>query len=74
MCPLAALAPQVGYVTQSDHLMPFLTVHETLSYGAALKMPSTASPSQRAAAVEHVILDLGLKDCGHTIVGDEHVR
>ena len=28
-----------GYVQQSDHFMPFLTVFETLHYVARLRMP-----------------------------------
>jgi ABC-type multidrug transport system ATPase subunit len=65
---------QVGYVMQDDFLLPFLRVRETLRYAAALRMPSTVSPEEREGRVERIILELGLKECADTIVGDEHFK
>jgi len=63
----------LGYVTQSDHLLPFLTVHETLSFAAELKLSTSLSKEERMAVVESVILDLGLKECANTRIGESGV-
>ncbi|KAK0452925.1 P-loop containing nucleoside triphosphate hydrolase protein [Desarmillaria tabescens] len=59
-----------AYVTQTDSLLPTLTVRETLTYAASLRLPATTSRAQRAQLVDDVILELGLKDCSNTYVGD----
>ncbi|KAG0221326.1 hypothetical protein BGW41_006854, partial [Actinomortierella wolfii] len=60
----------VGYLQQHDFLMPFLTVRETLTYAAHLRLPRTMTSSDKAAFVELVLLELGLKECANTMVGD----
>ncbi|KAF9159252.1 hypothetical protein DFQ26_006751 [Actinomortierella ambigua] len=60
----------VGYLQQHDFLMPFLTVRETLTYAAHLRLPRTMSSNDKAALVELVLLELGLKGCANTMVGD----
>ncbi|KAF9179974.1 hypothetical protein BGZ50_006555 [Haplosporangium sp. Z 11] len=60
----------VGYLQQYDFLMPFLTVRETLTYAANLRLPRTMSQQKKLELVELVLLDLGLKDCAETMVGD----
>ncbi len=52
---------QVGYVTQSDFLLPFLTVKETLLFVAKLRMGLGVSAGSKMDRVSSVILDLGLK-------------
>ncbi|KIK54551.1 hypothetical protein GYMLUDRAFT_902223 [Collybiopsis luxurians FD-317 M1] len=59
-----------SYVTQTDILLPSLTVRETLLYAAALRLPSTTTDRERRNLVEEIILELGLKDCANTHVGD----
>jgi len=59
-----------AYVTQTDVLLPSLTVRETLLYAAALRLPSSTASQQRSQLVEEVILELGLKECAGTRVGD----
>ncbi len=59
-----------AYVIQQDILLPNLTCRETLQYAAELRIPSSVSKSDRKNLVEEVILELGLKDCSDTIVGD----
>ncbi|KAI8599654.1 P-loop containing nucleoside triphosphate hydrolase protein [Dissophora ornata] len=60
----------VGYLQQSDFLMPFLTVRETLNYAAHLRLPRTMSSQKKRELVELVLLELGLKECADTRVGD----
>ncbi|KAF9377959.1 hypothetical protein CPC16_011549 [Podila verticillata] len=60
----------VGYLQQYDFLMPFLTVRETLTYAAQLRLPRTMSSQKKRELVELVLLELGLKDCANTRVGD----
>ncbi|KAF8935246.1 hypothetical protein BGZ52_000404 [Haplosporangium bisporale] len=60
----------VGYLQQHDFLMPFLTVRETLTYAAHLRLPRTMSSQKKKELVELVLLELGLKDCADTRVGD----
>lgn len=61
---------RTAYVVQQDILDPHLTCRETLEYAADLRLPSSTSLQQRRALVEEVILELGLKECAQTRVGD----
>ncbi|KIY73714.1 P-loop containing nucleoside triphosphate hydrolase protein [Cylindrobasidium torrendii FP15055 ss-10] len=59
-----------AYVTQTDVLLPTLTVRETLMYAAELRLPASVNREQRKRLVEEVIMELGLKECANTTVGD----
>ena len=59
-----------AYVTQTDVLLPSLTVRETLFYAASLRLPSSTTSQQHRQLVEEIILELGLKECADTRVGD----
>ncbi|KAJ3066711.1 hypothetical protein HDU98_010012 [Podochytrium sp. JEL0797] len=61
----------VAYVQQHDNLLPFVTVRETLRYAARLRLPRTMRLTKKYELVESVILELGLKECADTLVGDE---
>ncbi len=63
-----------AYVLQEDCLNSHLTPRETLAFAAALKLSGIMSASQRSEAVEHIILELGLKNCADTLIGDERRR
>lgn len=56
---------------QDDVLLPDLTVAETLGYAARLRLPSSIGPNERQAIVENVLLELGLKDCKSTRIGNK---
>ncbi|KAF9963763.1 hypothetical protein BGZ65_012246, partial [Modicella reniformis] len=60
----------VGYLQQNDFLMPFLSVRETLNYAAHLRLPRAMSNQRKRELVELVLLELGLKECADTRVGD----
>ncbi|KAI9350617.1 P-loop containing nucleoside triphosphate hydrolase protein [Zopfochytrium polystomum] len=61
----------VAYVEQRDALLPCLTVRDTLRFAARLRLPRTLTRAQKHAAVEQVILELGLKDCADALVGGD---
>ena len=59
-----------AYVMQQDVLLPTLTVRETLQYAADLRLPPPTTTAERRKVVEEVILELGLKDCANTRIGN----
>ncbi|KAJ5861511.1 uncharacterized protein N7529_008821 [Penicillium soppii] len=59
-----------AYVMQDDVLIPTLTVRETLRYSADLRFPPPTTLAERHAIVEQVILELGLKECADTRIGN----
>jgi ABC-type multidrug transport system ATPase subunit/ABC-type multidrug transport system permease subunit len=59
-----------AYVMQEDVLIPSLTVRETLRYAADLRLPPPTTPAERQTIVEQVILELGLKECADTRIGN----
>lgn len=61
----------IGYVTQSDYLMPNLTVRETLMFTAKLKVDASAAEVEKL--VMNVLLDLGLKECMDSRIGDTNM-
>ena len=62
------------YVEQHDLLFSELTVHETLHFAAQLRLPTTATPEERAARVDAVVATLGLQAVLHSRVGGDLVR
>ncbi|KAI1479689.1 P-loop containing nucleoside triphosphate hydrolase protein [Daldinia eschscholtzii] len=63
-----------AYVMQQDILLPTLTVRETLQYSADLRLPPPTTKEERMRIVEEVILELGLKDCANTRIGNSQHR
>ena len=60
-----------AYVMQQDVLLPTLTVRETLQYAADLRLPPPTTAAERRKVVEEVILELGLKECANTKIGND---
>ncbi|KAK1978248.1 ABC transporter [Colletotrichum cereale] len=63
-----------AYVMQQDILLPTLTVRETLRYSADLRLPPPTTAEERRRIVEEVILELGLKECADTRIGNSQHR
>ncbi|XP_072961122.1 ABC transporter G family member 5-like [Typha angustifolia] len=63
-----------AYVMQDDLLYPMLTVEETLSYSADLRLPSSLPASKKRTRVQDLIDQLGLRNAANTIIGDEGHR
>jgi ABC-type multidrug transport system ATPase subunit len=59
-----------AYVIQQDILLPTLTVRETLTYAAQLRLPSSVSQAERKQLVEEVIMELSLKEAADTRIGN----
>lgn len=59
-----------AYVMQDDLLHAELTVFETLSYAADLRLPKGYSKDQRIERVEEVLDLMGIGYCRGTIIGD----
>ena len=59
-----------GYVMQDDLVHAMLTVHETLMYTAALRMPSGTPKSERLLRCDECLKTVGIDYCRDVIVGD----
>jgi ABC-type multidrug transport system ATPase subunit len=63
-----------AYCIQQDLLLPTLTVRETLTYAAQLRLPPSVSRDERKQLVEEVIMELGLKEAANTRIGNHEHR
>lgn len=52
---------RIGFVTQDDVLFPHLTVKETLTFAARLRLPSTLTKQDKEQRAIDVIYELGLE-------------
>ncbi|URD87076.1 ABC-2 type transporter [Musa troglodytarum] len=69
-----SLKSRIGFVTQDDVLFAHLTVRETLTYAALLRLPRTMTRLQKEERAMNVIYELGLERCQDTIIGGSFVR
>ncbi|CAN7135606.1 unnamed protein product [Brassica rapa subsp. narinosa] len=68
------LKSRIGFVTQDDVLFPHLTVKETLTYTALLRLPKTLTKQEKEQRAVSVIQELGLERCQDTMIGGSFVR
>ncbi|KAJ8540209.1 hypothetical protein K7X08_030128 [Anisodus acutangulus] len=61
-----------GYVTQKDTLFPLLTVEETLSFSAKLRLKLPAK--ELSSRVKCLIQELGLQHVAGSRIGDDRIR
>lgn len=52
---------RIGFVTQDDVLFPHLTVKETLTYAALLRLPKSLTREEKEKRATDVIYELGLE-------------
>lgn len=64
----------IGYVSQEDTLLPSLTVEQTISYAAQLKLPTALSPNTVQRIVRRIIETLKLQHCAQTLIGGDTTR
>ncbi|CAI0402381.1 unnamed protein product [Linum tenue] len=69
-----SLKSRIGFVTQDDVLFPHLTVRETLTYAALLRLPRSLTREEKTKRAIDVIQELGLERCQDTIIGGSFVR
>ncbi|KAH7512289.1 hypothetical protein FEM48_Zijuj12G0074900 [Ziziphus jujuba var. spinosa] len=69
-----SLKSRIGFVTQDDVLFPHLTVKETLTYAALLRLPKALTKEQKEKRAIDVIHELGLERCQDTMIGGSFVR
>ncbi|XP_010248096.1 PREDICTED: ABC transporter G family member 22 isoform X2 [Nelumbo nucifera] len=69
-----SLKRRIGFVTQDDVLFPHLTVKETLTYAALLRLPKMLTKQQKEERAMDVIYELGLERCQDTMIGGSFVR
>uniref|UniRef100_J3LK60 ABC transporter domain-containing protein n=2 Tax=Oryza brachyantha TaxID=4533 RepID=J3LK60_ORYBR len=69
-----SLKRRIGFVTQDDVLFTHLTVKETLTYAALLRLPRTMTRQQKEERTMDIIYELGLERCQDTMIGGSFVR
>jgi len=63
-----------AYVMQDDLLFPMLTVQETLTFSASVRLPACHTKAAKRARVSTLLRQLGLEKVADTIIGDEGCR
>ncbi|CAK9149070.1 unnamed protein product [Ilex paraguariensis] len=65
---------KTGFVSQDDVLYPHLTVMETLTYAALLRLPNKLTKEEKIEQAELVIMELGLTGCQNSVIGGPLLR
>lgn len=65
---------QQGYVQQEDLFFSMLTVRETMTLAAELRLEASMCPEERVQYVEQAMQQLGLSKCADSTVGDAKTR
>ncbi|TKY69426.1 ABC transporter G family member 21 [Spatholobus suberectus] len=65
----SSMRRSIGFVSQDDMLYPHLTVLETLTYAAMLKLPKSLTKEEKMKQVEMIIVELGLSQCQNSPIG-----
>ncbi|XP_011045407.1 PREDICTED: ABC transporter G family member 15-like [Populus euphratica] len=63
-----------AYVTQENTLLGTLTVRETLTFSAHLRLPSSMTKAEIDDIVEGTIMEMGLQECSDRLIGNWHLR
>ncbi|WCJ33444.1 ABC-2 type transporter family protein [Euphorbia peplus] len=71
---ISTTCSNISYVTQEEHLLGTLTVRETLTYSARLRLPSTMTDTEINQVVEETMAEIGLEECAENRVGNWHSR
>ncbi|OQO08533.1 hypothetical protein B0A48_06403 [Cryoendolithus antarcticus] len=61
----------IGFVDQDDTMLPTLTVHETITDSALLRLPKDMSLAVKTQKVEDVEKQLGIYHIRHQLIGSE---
>lgn len=61
-------------MTQEDVFLGTLTVRETITYSAMLRLPSSTTKDDVHEIVENTIVEMGLEECADHLIGNWHLR
>lgn len=61
-------------MTQEDVLLGTLTVRETITYSAMLRLPSNMTKEEVYETIENTITEMGLQECADNLIGNWHLR
>ncbi|KAG8388975.1 hypothetical protein BUALT_Bualt02G0181100 [Buddleja alternifolia] len=64
----------IAYVTQEDVLLGTLTVRETITYSAHLRLPTSMTNEEIKDIVEGTIMEMGLQECADRQIGNWQLR
>ncbi|KAK7244556.1 hypothetical protein RIF29_39380 [Crotalaria pallida] len=64
----------ISYVTQEDYFLGTLTVRETLTYAAHLRLPANMTKNEIDMMVAKILAEIGLEDCADSRLGNWHLR
>ncbi|XP_027349230.1 ABC transporter G family member 15-like [Abrus precatorius] len=64
----------VSYVAQEELFLGTLTVKETLTFSANMRLPSKMTKEEINKVVEETIMQMGLEDCADNKIGNWHSR
>ncbi|XAR65366.1 Monosaccharide-transporting ATPase [Bertholletia excelsa] len=70
----SSMKRKTGFVSQDDVLYPHLTVFETLTYTALLRLPDKLTREEKIEQAELVMAELGLTHCRNSILGGPLLR
>ncbi|XP_021364868.1 ATP-binding cassette sub-family G member 5-like [Mizuhopecten yessoensis] len=73
-CTESNIQQHIAYVIQYDRLLPNLTVRETLTYAAYLRMPGDSSKEQVEEKVEQIMHQMGLFSVADSKIGGSVIR
>ncbi|XP_020212782.1 ABC transporter G family member 15 [Cajanus cajan] len=65
---------EVSYVAQEELFLGTLSVKETLTYSANMRLPSKMTKEEINKVVEETIMEMGLEECAHNRIGNWHSR
>ncbi|KAF5725469.1 ABC transporter family protein [Tripterygium wilfordii] len=63
-----------AYVTQENTLLGTLTIRESITFSAHLRLPSIMTKEEINDIVERTITEMGLQDCSDRTIGNWHLR
>lgn len=61
-------------MTQENTLLGTLTVKETITYSAHLRLPTILTKEEVNGIVDATITEMGLQDCADRLIGNWHLR
>ncbi|XP_071081007.1 ATP-binding cassette sub-family G member 5-like [Haliotis cracherodii] len=73
-CQQEVMKRHASYVMQADKLLPNLTVRETLTFTAYLKLPGNMSSADVESKVQEVIEQMGLRHVADSRIGGQVTR